>query len=399
MNDSVDENAKINEGGSSAVSSVSGAKIVVFAIIAVIVLVVLFRVLAGAYSSFFASDDTPQSKADQVKVVDGPTATEVMSDPTVPVDLGQLEAIKDTYAQSVEDSAGHRQTSVLPGISGEEVADDEMINDLEAALRDLNNEPVEDVAPEPELREEAPSSDGENPYAPQISELFAQWDTPNQAGQGKNLYIPESIYAASDAPTVNEVSDGATESRRILNERNVDYLQVYPATLELGYNSDTGGLMIVTVHHQGLKGIKFQADTSIGAYNERAAITLKTGVLEDGTAFNVEAVVVDQKDRIPSVKGKVNRHLIYNTVYGLGTSLLDAFAQYSELDAGLVRGVSLFPSIPTNTNEQAVDTDGLVVANGAKALSSSIKQLGEFRPNTLTTKPWKTVGVVFLPEQ
>lgn len=400
MNESthVDENAVVNEGGSSAAKSITSGKVVVFIVIGIIAVIFVFKVLAGIYKAYTGNGDSTVMP-EKVSVVSGPKTSDIIASPEEPVDEIQLGAIKEKHNKVVEESSGHRQTVVMPSISGVDVSDLEAqfitLNENSKTIPEIVEEPVVEPPPPPSNKGE--KGKNVNPYSAQIEKLFSTWDKDVSSAKGVNLYVPEIVYSDPLDAINNDPADSNLESRRILKERSVDYLQVYPATLELGYNSDTGGLMIVSVHHPGLQGVKFQASTSVGAYNERAAITLSTGVLEDGTIFDVQAVVVDQKDRIPSVKGKVDRHLLYNTIFGFGTSLLDGFAQYSELDAGLVRGISIFPST-TTPQEDTIDSDGLIAANGAKSLSSSIKQLGEFRPNTLTTKPWKTVGVVFLPK-
>ena len=236
-------------------------------------------------------------------------------------------------------------------------------------------------------------ADGEeNPYVADLRNLYAAWGAPVQASVGVNLFTP------SKRPDFNQAvitGDGADDNaNKQLSERGVKFLRVYSGTLELGYNSDTGGLMVVSVHLPGLRDVKFQAVTQVGAYNERAAIELIKAVTDDGEVFDVKGVVIDQTDRIPSITGKVDRHILYNTIYGFGTAFLDAYAQYRTIDAGA--GLSL-PIINTG-GTTSVDTDGVIVGNAAGAVSSSIKQLGEFRPNTLTTKAFTTVGVVFLPE-
>jgi len=264
-------------------------------------------------------------------------------------------------------------------------------------LADINSNKAKKVPVRPKSEKKKSKKKDINPYTAKVKDVFSQWDQKTKKSNGVNLYIPQDILDEIDGANViaNDTVDTAQESRLILKESGVDYLQVIPATLELGYNSDMGGLMIVSVHHKGLRGVKFQAEASVGAYGERAAITVRKGVFPDGRIISVEGVIVDQDDRVPSVKGKVDRHVIHNTVFGLGTALLDSFARYKELDAGLVNDLSLFPNI--TGSEQTIDTDGLVVANGADALSRSLKENGSFRPNTLNTKAFKTVGIVFLP--
>lgn len=238
-----------------------------------------------------------------------------------------------------------------------------------------------------------------NPYVAKLSNVYRQWDKPIKDSVGVNLLIPPDLVNESEENLV--VSSSATESydKEYLNlfkEKGIDFLKIYPAHLDLGYNSDYGDLMILTVHHPGLKKAKFKAKVSKGAYGERAAITVTQLVLSDGRVVNVNGVVVDENSRLPSVGGKVNRHIIHNTVFGFGASLLESFGAYKELDSGLVRNMSIFPSVGSDT-ETTIDTDGLVVANAADAMANSLKQTGTVRPNTLKTKPFKAVGVVFLP--
>lgn len=391
------EGAAIREGKSSSLKGLGAGKIVIIIFVVLIVLMLILQVTSGYMKSDKKSDNTTTGN---VEVLDPPNTSELIVEPDVGADPNMMEGIIEKHAETVEKDSGFRSAVVLPPVGGVDVKNEKT---LAQELKEMGLD-VPKIEPEPKQNEQKaePKSRNKkqsdkkdvNPYTNRISDLYKKWDVKKEDSISVNLVIPQDVLASQQSP-VNQETNTTDEYRDYMRSKGIDFLKVYPATLELGYNSDTGGLMILSVHHKGLKGVKFQATTSVGAYNERAAITLTTGVDEDGNVFSVQGVVVDQNDRIPSVKGKVDRHLLYNTIYGFGTSLLDAFAQYSELDAGVARGISIFPN--TNSSEPQIDSDGLVVAQGASALSQSIREQGAFRPNTLTTEPWRTVGVVFLP--
>lgn len=395
------DSVKVREGMSSSIKSLGPGKIIIIIILFLMILALILKFAGGVVSSKSSSDD---KKSGDVEVIKPPPINKLAAGPDVEADPAMVEDIKTKHEKTVEEDSGFRKSTVLPPMGG--VGVDEKISGLEAELTALGVD-VAAFEPEPKpkmtkpvvvsksnnKKEKTKKKEDVNPYTPRIEKLYAKWGKANQSnGTGINLSIPMDLYDGE--PNVEPSAE--EKYNNFMKENGVDFLKVHPATLELGYNSDMGGLMIVSVNHPGLKGVRFLAETTVGAYNKRAAITLTKGLSPDGSVFQVDGVVVDQNDRVPSVTGKVKRHFLYNTVFGFGTSLLEGFAKYSELDAGLVRGTSLFPNI--NGNVPEIDSDGLIVAQGASALASSIKAQGSFRPNTLTTKPWKTVGVVFLPK-
>lgn len=390
----------INEGSSSIFGNLS------FSQIGIRLLLVL-AVIMFAVKLLWPDSSNNNSNNTKVQVAKGVSGSDKLTEPGGVADKLLMEDIVQDYNQNQLAQAGHGKATVAPP-TGVETKKDPSI---EAKTNELKNAnpglgiielSQNDNLPKPpsnrpkEQGKKKSNNNGENPYVRKISNLYSIWDQGSAPAKGVNLSIPSDLVAEVEQERVDAQNVILNQdSRQILMDRGVEYLRVLPATLDLGYNSDTGGLMIVTVHHPALEGVKFLADTTVGAYNERAAITLRKALLEDGKVLNVEGVVVDQKERIPSVTGDIDRHLLRNSIYGLGTSLLDSFAAFKQLDSGLVNSFSLFP--PVAENQQTVDSDGLLVANGADALSRSIKEAGSFRPNTLTTEPFMSVGVVFIP--
>ena len=363
----------------------------------VVVFCMLLAVLMIIYA-FFAGGSTEESNGKGTNIAGGVKESALITKPDEPVDPQIKKDIIDKHEKEVktESGAGVATTAPVVGVS----LTPDPITSLKppGMLNAVDQNKAKKTPVRPKGEGKKSKKKDINPFTVKVKDLYGQWDQATKKTSGVNLYIPQDILNEYNSTKVveSDTVNTAQESRIVFKEKGVDYLRVLPATLQLGYNSDFGDLMIVTVHHKGLEGVRFQAKVSVGAYGERAGIKVTTGLMPDGRIIEVEGVIVDQDDRIPSVKGKVDRHVMHNVVFGLSTVFLDSFARYKELDAGLVNDFSLFPNI--SGSEQTIDTDGLVVANGADALSRSIKESGSFRSNTLTTKAFKSVGIVFLPK-
>jgi hypothetical protein len=396
MSDSENQHASIQEGGAEKQKTSLGKKFILL-IAVLLVLMLVVQIFSSAVNKTTSSEK--KIEVQETNVMDQPSANEMVQDPLEDADILLQDAIDEKHMQEVKESSGHGKATTKSSVSSQSIAGMSM----EDRLKDLGLEvyeppkrkPVAEAKKVPEKKDPPPSKSKSdiNPYTANFRTLYASWDKPIAPSQSVNLSIPQDVI--NERAEAQSEDDNRNISNQELSDRGVRFLQVYSGTLELGYNSDTGGLMVVSVHLPGLRDVKFQAETQIGAYNERAAIELVRGVTDSGEMFDVSGVIVDQNDRIPSIKGKVNRHIIHNTIYGFATTFLDAFAAYKTIDSGA--GVNL-PIINTG-GDNNVDTDGVIVGNAASSVSRSVKQLGEFRPNTLTKKAFTTVGVVFLPER
>ena len=116
----------------------------------------------------------------------------------------------------------------------------------------------------------------------------------------------------------------------------------------------------------------------------------------NGNRYDVEAIAVDQNTNIPAIPGKVKKHMMHNIVYGFGIGFLQAFAESRKFDS--IAGTSGV-NIPGLGNVGATinDSGALLESRALDAASRTLSTLGTYRAPTYTKDAFKSVGIVFLP--
>ncbi len=202
-------------------------------------------------------------------------------------------------------------------------------------------------------------------------------------------YAPASSAGGEISPMETAYLSQTVVDSRPASDRRIPYLKVIPAWTVIGYNSDMGSEMVVQLASGPLRGHRLYGQASTSKYAEGAYFHFTT--MTDPAGRNpqpVNAFAVDAKTRIPSVPGKVNRHLLHNTVFGFATSFFNAYGQTISVAANPPTGIF---------NTPQVDTDRLLQGEAISTASQTLQKMGQYRPPTLTQKQGRPLGVIFVP--
>ena len=230
-----------------------------------------------------------------------------------------------------------------------------------------------------------------------LKRIEEQINDVRDSGYLNNIYSISEVSMQYSAPVsiVNEpVFTSEVNGRNINYPHIIPYLNVLPAVMILGHNSDLGKEMIVEMLTGDYRGARLFGRVTNSRYYENAYMQFDKMVYKDNI-YQIRAIAVDPNTNIPAIDGKVKKHMIHNIVYGLGSGFLSAFAEARRLQG--VGGVSI-PGLGIVGNSVA-NSDALIESQALDAAGRTLSSIGSYREPTFTKKAYEGVGVVFLPER
>lgn len=172
---------------------------------------------------------------------------------------------------------------------------------------------------------------------------------------------------------------------------DVPLLQVIPAVVDVGANTDYPNAMVVRIVTGPLRGAKAVGRVNAASRNgpvDRVVVAFERVYLE-GEMYATSGMAVDAATRIPAIRGDVDRHIVHNLITSGAVAFLAGYASGINSSTGTVIGTGgVFVG-------SGLSTSDAIRSQGASAVADQLSE-HRYRGPTVTLPAGSPVGVVLL---